>query len=204
MNIIKDKNIILRIAITLVVALILWFVGISTVNSKVSSNNTQKSTLQASNATLNSQIDAEKVVASNKGFIISKLTQFQQAVPQSVNLGSITNQLNALCQAANINWVGDSIGASVASPSGSTLVQTVSLNFTVSGSWNSIENTFIPGLYRAPSQPPQQVSQLMVITGYAINLGQMKGNTFVPTSTTTISFTALVYVAPTITPVAGS
>ncbi len=212
MNALKDRKILITIAVTVVVALILYFVGISTVNSKVTANNTKKASLEASNSSLLTQISSEKAAASNKSFIISKLTQFQAAVPQQIHLGSITNQLNALCSAANINWVGDSVGAPAAatassapasSAATSSLIYSVPLTFTVNGSWTSIENTFIPGLYIAPAQPPQQVSRLIVITGYSIDLGTMAQTTFKPTGSTSVTFQSVVYIAPTITPVAG-
>jgi hypothetical protein len=84
------------------------------------------------------------------------------------------------------------------------LIDTVALNFTVNGSFASIENTFIPSLYYAPSQPPQQVPRLIVLTNYPIVLGQVKGNVFTPSATVDVNFQAIIYIAPSVTPVAPS
>ncbi len=202
MKVLKDRNTLIVIGVTIVLVLLIYFLGIETVNSKVASNNTKKVNLMASQQSLRAQLSSEKALASNGNFIISKLKQFQQAVPQNIDLASVSNQLYALSAAANVNVTSISVVSGITTSN--SLIDTVALNFTVNGSFASIENTFIPSLYYAPSQPPQQVPRLIVLTNYPIVLGQVKGNVFTPSATVDVNFQAIIYIAPSVTPVAPS
>ncbi len=199
MKVLKDRNTLITIGATVVLAILIYFLGIQTVNSKVSSNDTKKANLIAQQQSLTAQLNSEKALANNGNFIISKLKQFQQAVPQNIDLAAVLNQLYALSQAANVNVTSVSVGGITTG----TLIDTVQLTFSVNGSFNSIENTFIPSLYYAPAQPPQQVPRLIVLTSFPISLGQFSGNTYVASGTVSMTFQALIYIAPSVTPVAN-
>ncbi|NNN20928.1 MAG: hypothetical protein HKL80_02845 [Acidimicrobiales bacterium] len=194
MNILNDRAILGTIGGVVLAALLWWFVGMSTVNTGISSNNNLINTAQSSYASLHAQyVQATQDAASSKS-TVQALQNLEAVLPAAPVPNLMANELNDLAQqpSSNCNLTSVQVGypqsAPAATPSATASgVTTGTLTFTVNG---PIANLIAPGGFMWGLQNSPIITAIIIVNSISWQLGGYANNAYSAATTATLTVDA--------------
>jgi Tfp pilus assembly protein PilO len=135
----------ISIIAVVVLALVWWFFWMSPEGSKISTDQTEASTLQGQLTVLNATLARDKVTAAHVTEYAAYLNMFSVAVPPAAEAAELTNELTALAisTGVEIQQLADDT-VTVGTP-----LSEVPVSVTVSGKHKQCE-AFLAGMYKLP------------------------------------------------------
>ncbi len=198
MNILNDRAILGTIGGVVLAALIWWFVGMSTVDSGISSNNSLIAAAQSSYATLNSQYTQAKTAAASNKTTLQALQNLEAVLPPAPEPDLIANELNDLASqpTSNCNLTSVQVGYPTATTPGAAAttsgtsgsgVNPGSLTFSVKG---TVPNLLAPGGFMWGLQNSPIITAIIVVNNVSWQLGSYANNAFQVATTATLTVNA--------------